>query len=133
ALKFRDKLHLILGFSAGSVIGVAFFDLLPEAIEAGRSQPALATTSTIAIGFLLYLVLNRVAFVHSKDDNSSHEIRRGHLGAATLVIHSYMDGLAIGLAFQVSAQVGLVVAIAVLLHDFSDGINTIEIVMGHGI
>jgi ZIP family zinc transporter len=33
ALKFKDKLHLILGFSAGAVIGVAFFDLLPESIE----------------------------------------------------------------------------------------------------
>ncbi len=35
ALRFRDKLHLILGFSAGALIGVAFFDLLPEAINLG--------------------------------------------------------------------------------------------------
>src|SRR5438552_8022945 len=123
ALRFRDKLHLILGFSAGSVIGVAFFDLLPEAIEAGRSQPALATTSTIAVGFLLYLVLNRVAFIHSKTEDSSYDARRGHLGATTLVIHSFMDGVAIGVAYQVSAKIGLVVAAALLLHDFSDGIN----------
>jgi zinc transporter ZupT len=32
ALRFKDKLHLILGFSAGAVIGVAFFDLIPEAL-----------------------------------------------------------------------------------------------------
>src|SRR5438105_4699079 len=133
ALRFRDKLHLVLGFSAGSVIGVAFFDLLPEAIEAGRAQPALATTSTIAVGFLLYLVLNRVAFVHSKTEDSLHDARRGHLGAMTLVIHSYMDGVAIGVAYQVSAQIGVVVAVAVLLHDFSDGINTVEILAGHGL
>jgi ZIP family zinc transporter len=133
ALRFRDKLHLILGFSAGSVIGVAFFDLLPEAIEAGRAQPALATTSTIAVGFLLYLVLNRIAFVHSKTDDAVRDARRGRLGATTLTIHSYMDGVAIGVAYQVSAQVGLVVTVAVLLHDFSDGINTIEILAGHGL
>ena len=36
ALGLRDKLHLILGFSAGAVIGVAFFDLLPEAIDTAR-------------------------------------------------------------------------------------------------
>jgi hypothetical protein len=35
ALKFRDHLHLILGFSAGAVAGVALFDLLPEAIDLG--------------------------------------------------------------------------------------------------
>ena len=33
ALRYRDKLHLILGFSAGAVMGVAFFDLLPEAFS----------------------------------------------------------------------------------------------------
>jgi len=52
ALKFQDKLHLILGFSAGSVIGVAFFDLLPEALEAGRLYPVSTITSTIAVGYL---------------------------------------------------------------------------------
>jgi len=36
ALRFKDKLHLILGFSAGAVIGVAFFDLLPEALKLGE-------------------------------------------------------------------------------------------------
>ena len=33
AIKLKDKLHLILGFSAGAVLGVALFDLLPEAID----------------------------------------------------------------------------------------------------
>jgi ZIP family zinc transporter len=115
------------------VIGVAFFDLLPEAIEAGRARPALDTTSTIAVGFLVYLLLNRIEFDHSRTGDSLREARRGHLGAATLVMHSVMDGVAIGVAFQVSAQVGMVVAVAVLLHDFSDGINTVEILMGHGV
>ena len=132
ALKFQDKLHLILGFSAGSVIGVAFFDLFPEALEAGHPYPASTITSTIAVGFLIYLVLDRFVFVYARAENSPRRSRRGHLGAATLTIHSCMDGIAVGLAFQISTQIGLVVAVAVLLHDFSDGINTVNIVMGHG-
>jgi ZIP family zinc transporter len=43
-----------------------------------------------------------------------------------------LDGVGIGLAFQVSAAVGLVVAAAVLAHDFSDGINTVNVVVRHG-
>src|SRR5579862_314034 len=59
ALGLRDKLHLILGFSAGAVIGVAFFDLLPEAIDIGRgSEPAALLLGWSAIGFLAYLVLD---------------------------------------------------------------------------
>src|SRR5438477_6687040 len=67
ALKFQDKLHLILGFSAGSVIGVAFFDLLPESIEAGRASPASVTSSTIALGFLLYSSISFTPFMTSRN------------------------------------------------------------------
>ena len=65
ALKLRDKLHLILGFSAGAVIGVAFFDLLPEAIVFGEKfhSPAVILSFT-ALGFLSYLVLDRIQLFH---------------------------------------------------------------------
>jgi len=132
ALRFQDRLHLILGFSAGSVLGVAFFDLLPEAIEAAHG-PASSITSMIALGFLLYLALNRTIFVYSRRESGPHDARRGYLRAVTLAIHSCIDGMAIGFAFQVSTQIGLVVAVGVLCHDFSDGINTVQVVSGHGI
>src|SRR5678809_947038 len=57
--------------------------------------------------------------------------RRGTIGAATLSLHSFLDGLGIGLAFQASSAVGIAVAIAVLAHDFSDGINTVHMVLKH--
>jgi zinc transporter ZupT len=124
ALKLRDKLHLILGFSAGAVIGVAFFDLLPEAITAGMPYHSPAVIlAWAATGFLLYLVLDRVLSFHG---DSAH---RGGFTASVLCIHSILDGVAIGLAFQTSRVVGIVVAIAVLAHDFSDGINTTNIVL----
>ena len=124
ALRLRDKLHLILGFSAGAVIGVAFFDLLPEAISFGAPyhSPA-AVLSWTALGFLFYLVLDRILLFHG---NSAP---RGRFAAGVLCVHSLLDGIAIGLAFQASHQVGVVVAIAVLTHDFSDGINTMNIVL----
>jgi len=134
AFKFRDKLHLILGFSAGAVIGVAFFDLLPESIELGSKYYSLGTMTAItAGGFLVYLVLDRWIFLHSQfqEDGDAHEHRhvRGILGAGSLTIHSFLDGVAIGLAFQVSAAIGIVVAVAVLVHDFSDGINTVSLIL----
>jgi ZIP family zinc transporter len=124
ALRLRDKLHLILGFSAGAVIGVAFFDLLPESIELGGQFHSHATIlSFSALGFLFYLVIDRIMLFHGD------AVPRGSVAAAILCVHSLLDGVSVGLAFQASHQIGIIVAIAVLAHDFSDGINTMNMVL----
>ncbi len=134
ALRLHDRLHLILGFSAGAVIGVAFFDLLPESLELIGSQYDLATTTAlIGLGFGMYLILDRLIILHHHHENEPHAHEaRGAWGAGALSLHSFLDGFGVGLAFHVSVSVGIVVAIAVLAHDFSDGINTVSMIMRHG-
>lgn len=135
ALKLQDRLHLILGFSAGAVIGVAFFDLIPEA----SSLVAPATSNgfvfvLVAVGFVAYMILDRTVAPHGhKGERTDRLWQQSALGAASLSLHSFLDGFAIGLAFQVSSSVGAIVAAAVLAHDFSDGINTVGVVLNrHG-
>jgi ZIP family zinc transporter len=124
ALRYASRIHLVLGFSAGAVIGVALIDLLPEAIELGRAWPGTAaTTAIVAAGFIAYLVVDR-AFLIGAGGQTGH---RGHFGAGSLTAHSFLDGLGIGLGFQVSPAVGAVLAIAVLAHDVADGMNTINL------
>ena len=130
ALRLRDRLHLILGFSAGAVVAVAFFDLMPEALELGAAHGAPALTALMALGFLAYLAMDRFFIPHSQEAEHAHG--RGALGAGSLSVHSFLDGVGIGLAFQVSPAVGIVVAAAVLTHDFSDGINTVNMVVKNG-
>lgn len=138
ALSLKDKRHLVLGFSAGAVIAVSFFDLLPEAIELGEGHHAPSYLLTAAaLGFLIYLLMDRLLILHSHvEDNSGNphapNVHRGVLGAASLSVHSFLDGVAVGLGFSASQAVGIIVAIAVLAHDFSDGINTLNVVLKHG-
>ena len=126
ALRFASRIHLVLGFSAGAVIGVALFDLLPQSLQLARATPDTAlVTSVVGLGFFGYLLIDRALLIFSTRDLG----HRGHLGAGSLTIHSFLDGLAIGLGFQVSTAVGAVLAIAVLAHDFSDGINTVNLTL----
>jgi zinc transporter ZupT len=149
ALRFKDKLHLVLGLSAGMVIGAALFDLIPEAIELGGTvfHPEHITALT-GLGFLVYLILDRVFSFHNHEahvelaegshehDHAEHHIgdesnNRGLLGAASFCLHSLIDGIAIGLAFQASFEIGTIVAVAVIAHRFSDGINTVGVILKH--
>ena len=138
ALRFKDRLHLILGFSAGAVIGVAFFDLLPEAISLAETSYGVSfITSIVALAFIAYMILDRSVIFHGHSHNEdlaahTHEEHRGVIGAISLSFHSFLDGIAIGLAFQVSSAAAIVVTIAVLTHDFSDGINTVNMILKGG-
>lgn len=152
ALRFKDKLHLILGFSAGAVIAVAFFDLMPEALTLGNAGSMMENSATVshtlalvALGFFGFMILDRFVFFHgchseghthdhAHTDEHVHEKEntRGALSAGSLSIHSFLDGIAVGLAFHVGISTGVVVAAAVLAHDFSDGINTVNLILKNG-
>jgi len=137
-ISLRDRLHLVLAFSAGAVIGVAFFDLLPEAVELGGSAGPhslvgpRAILAVAGLGFLLYLLLDRSLPSHAEATGGRRDLRRAWAAAGSFAIHSFLDGFAIGVAFQASRAVGIAVAVAVLAHDFSDGLNTVSVVLRNG-
>jgi ZIP family zinc transporter len=120
ALRVKGYIRWILGFSAGAVIAVALFDLLPEAAQLARGQGLRQVIAFTGVGFAAYMALDRVLKRLSREG-------AGHLGPASLTAHSMLDGLGIGLAFHVSTGAGLVLAFAVLAHDFSDGVNTVSL------
>jgi len=131
ALRLEKRLPLVLAFSAGAVLGVAFFDLLPEALAAGRGFHGTPTLLAMAAaGFLFYALLDRVMAGHDRDGQANPA--RGLIGAASFSAHSVLDGLAMGVAFQTNHAMGIVVAAAVLAHDFADGLNTVNVVARHG-
>lgn len=125
AFRLENRTAALLAVAAGIVLGVAFFDLLPEALEYGAgvwSSRAILTCA--AAGLMGYLVLTRLL--------ASAERRVGwqaHLGPASLSLHSFLDGLGMGMAFQISPEIGWVVALAVLTHDLADGVNTVSLAM----
>ena len=136
ALRFRDRLHYLLGFTAGVLLGVVAFDLLPEIFALARTHGFDPSSSMIAlvVGFLLFHSLEKFVLVHpAQEDHYSHHHHPnvGLASAAVLAAHSAMDGVAIGIGFQVSTMVGLTVAMAVIAHDFSDGLNTVSLMLRH--
>ena len=137
ALRLRAKLPWILAFTAGVLLGVVAFDVLPETFALAYTKGIDATRAMIAlvVGFLVFHALEKFVLIHHghEDDYASH--RHPHVGmlsALALAGHSFMDGIGIGLAFQVSNATGVAVALAVIAHDFCDGLNTVSLMLAHG-
>ncbi|MFH1226087.1 MAG: ZIP family metal transporter [bacterium] len=136
SLKYKDKLHLIMGFSAGIILGVVSFDIFPEIIEQVKINDFNPTEimTALVVGFLLFHILEKTILIHHahESDYASHQHPKvGVLSALALIGHSFMDGLGIGLGFQINPAIGLLVAIAVISHDFTDGMNTVALMLNH--
>lgn len=136
SLRFKDQLHLIMGFTAGVLLGVVSFDIFPEIIAQIRNNNfnSLEVMVALVIGFLLFHILEKVIVIHHAHEQDYAEHRHPHVGilsALALAGHSFMDGVGIGLGFQINPAVGLIVAIAVISHDFTDGMNTVGLMLMH--
>lgn len=127
-LRFADRIGLVLGLTAGIVIGVALFDLLPEAatLNGGGAGGLRRVVGWLAVGFGAYMLFRRAIGQVGRTDIGIH------LAPALLTLHSFMDGLGIGLGFQVSPAVGGLVAAAVLTHDLADGVNIVSLCLAAG-
>jgi ZIP family zinc transporter len=136
ALRYKNKIHLILGLTAGIILGVIAFDLFPEIIEKTTTLGVNPTYPMIALvaGFLIFHIAEKLLLVHhSHEDHYGPHTHPtvGKFQALALAGHSFLDGVGIGLGFQVSAATGVIVAIAVISHDFCDGLNTVSLMLRH--
>ena len=140
AIKSKDRLHLVLGLSAGLLLGLVAFDLLPEVFELGTQEIFHAPAVSVALigGFLLLHFYEQLFGSHEpaeSDYGHDHEHSSniaGALGAVAMGGHVFLDGLALGVAFKVSSDLGIAVFIALLVHAFSDGLNTVSFLIKSG-
>lgn len=136
SLKNKDGMHRIMGFTAGVLLGVVFFDIFPEIISLIHEHGFNTTYAMIAVvlGFLIFHILEKSILLHHSHEDEYADHKHPHVGIASalaLAGHSFLDGVGIGLGFQVNATVGLMVAIAVIAHDFTDGMNTVSLLILH--
>jgi zinc transporter ZupT len=136
ALRSRHWLHFAMAFTSGLVLGLVTFDLLPEIFDITKTKnldpvwPMIALTA----GFLLFHLFEKFVPLHEAGEERYEPHRHPKLGVARAVAlsgHSFLDGLSIGVAFQVSTAVGTAVSIAVIGHRFADGFDTTTFMLFH--
>ena len=136
AIKFKDKLHFIMAFAAGVLLGVVSFEIFPEIIEQIKinNYDPIEVMVALVVGFLVFHIMEKTILIHHahEEDYAEHKHPSvGIISALALIGHSFMDGVSIGLGFQVNPSVGVLVAIAVVSHDFTDGMNTVTLMLAN--
>jgi ZIP family zinc transporter len=140
ALRAKDRLHLVLGLAAGLLLGLVTFDLLPEVFEMSSEEFLGAPSVSVALvaGFLLLHIYEKFFGSHEPAESDyGHDHQHaanvaGGLGALAMGGHVFLDGLALGVAFTIDEKLGIAVFVALLVHAFSDGLNTVSLLIKSG-
>lgn len=141
ALKAKDRFHLVLGLAAGLLLGLVAFDLLPEVFRESRlmvNSQIAGVSLAFVVGFLVLHFIeesfggHEPAESHHEHDHSHYGNIAGGLGAVAMAGHVFLDGVALGVAFHVSNRLGLAIFFALLVHAFSDGLNTVAMLRKTG-
>jgi len=137
ASRYKNKLHYIMAFAAGVLLGVVAFDIFPEIIDQIKAYDfsSLEVMIALVLGFLVFHILEKsILIYHCHEEECFVHHKHPDIGVASalaLAGHSFMDGIGIGLGFQVSPAIGILVAIAVISHDFTDGMNTVSLMLSN--
>jgi ZIP family zinc transporter len=133
-IKLKKTIHYFFAFAAGNLIAVAFFELIPETLDIAQNMGIQERIIMLAIvaSFFCFSLVERYLLLYHTDTEDFRGHIMGPVGAGGLTVNSFLDGISIGVAFQVSPSIGLIVGLAVILHDITDGMNTVTIMLKNG-
>ena len=134
AMRAVRHVGLIIAAGAGIRIGAAYFDLIPESVEQlGGLDMAMLFT---AVGFLAFYAVEKLTALHvghetatELEHGDAQHRHVGFLGSIGMSLHSFLDGVALAAGLALGGGIGLVIAVVVVLHRFSDGIGIVSLLL----
>lgn len=134
-------LFVLLSFSAGSILGAAYLDLLSEAIDfLGEKQLSIAVLY-VTLGFLGFFFLERFIYwyhghVHGYESKVEKKMTTKKFVYLNLLgdgIHNLIDGMIIAASFFINITVGLAATIAVIFHELPQEIGDFGVLIYGGL
>lgn len=133
------RVGLLISYAIGALLGAAFLEILPHALEHGQPQKMAAT---VLFGILVFFVLEKlVLWRHCHHDHcEAHEAHapahdHGRSGLLILVgdtFHNFVDGILIAAAFLENTQLGIVTALAIIAHEIPQEVGDFLILLHSG-
>ena len=128
--KFALKIsHFLSAFAAGTLLGTAFLDLLPEASE---SAGEVNIFFWAVLGILTFFLLER--FIHHHGHGSEQEAKKSVVPLIVVgdTVHNFVDGVAIAATFLISVPLGIVTTLAVAAHEIPQEIGDFGLLLNSG-
>ena len=129
--KLLDRiLFLLVGLSAGALIGDAFLHLIPEAVAGGSTE---LTFLFIIVGFSFFFLIERVlSWQHCHKHGKCSEHSFSQMNLIGDGVHNFIDGLVIAASFAAGKEIGIATTTAVLVHEIPQEIGDFGVLVYGG-
>lgn len=139
--KIKGLTKYLMSFAAGSILGAALLELLPEALEESPNPHTIGLW--ILAGVLVFFVLEKLLILHHHTHDESTETQmhgdevHGFQAVRPLIIigdalHNFLDGIVIAIAFLTDMRIGVITALAVIAHEIPQEIGDFGILLHSG-
>lgn len=140
--------QMLISYAIGALLGAAFLNALPEALELSKNPAQM--TATVLFGILLFFILEKlVLWRHCHvEDCEVHDPLHGAAGVVTPsnhdngrsgmmimlgdTFHNFVDGILIAAAFMADVQLGIVTSIAIIAHEIPQEAGDFLILLNSG-
>lgn len=121
-------LSRLVALSAGILLSVGLLEMLPESFEIAGQSALVA----VGIGFILLYLVEKITLIHVCRDQDCDVHAFSSTALIGIGFHSFVDGFAIAVSGQLNLALGLLVAVAVLVHRIPDGVSVAAVMLSHG-
>jgi ZIP family zinc transporter/zinc and cadmium transporter len=127
-----DRSQYVNSFAAGLILALVFFHLMPEA-----SELSSIAFPVVFLGFFSFYLLENFIVIHSGSELHFHESdpclqhaseTNGVMAFAGLSLHSLIDGVIIGVGFELGSEIGILAALAVIAHEVPEGVTSFALI-----
>ncbi len=127
-----ERSQYVNSFAAGLILALVFFHLMPEAADLTEIAFPI-----IFIGFFGFYFLENFIVIHSGSELHFHESDpclqhsseiNGYMAFSGLAFHSFIDGIIIGVGFELGTEIGVLAAFAVIAHEVPEGVTSFALI-----
>ena len=137
-LKMVNYADYFVSFAVGTLLGAAFLEIIPHAYELSRDLHQISLI--VLIGILVFFILEKLlVWRHchgSHCENHSpvvnHDVKKGSILIIGDCFHNFIDGILIASAFIVDINLGLITALAIIVHEIPQEISNFSILINSG-
>lgn len=122
----RNSLYMI-SLAGGVLVATAFLELLPEAAAKSSYWSFAALAGVISL-----FIIEHFMAIHECQDEECDIHNIGTVSALGIGVHSFVDGVVIGTGFQASFSLGIITALAVVVHELPEGAFTYGLLISNG-